>query len=65
MGFDLSGDSRVVERYGSFHQTSLRYLELKDLLSKPLLYHIRIDTFAIWRSRRIFPDGAGLYETPA
>ena len=51
-------DSKVVERYGSFHQTSLRYLELKDLLAKPLPYRIRIDTFEIWRSLRIFPDGA-------
>ena len=46
------------------HRTSQRYVELKDLLAKPLPY-IRIDTFEIWRSRRIFPDGASLYETPA
>ncbi len=51
------GDSRVTERYGGFHRTSLRYLELKDLLAKPLLYKIRINTFEIWRSRRIYPDG--------
>ena len=58
-------DPKTLERYGGFHRASLRYVELKDLLAKPLPYHIRIDTFEIWRSRRIFPDGASLYETPA
>ena len=51
------GDSRVTERYGGFHRTSLRYVELKDLLANPLPYHIRIDTFEIWPSWRIYPDG--------
>ena len=55
-------DPKTLERYGGFHQASRRYIELKDLLSKPLLYHIRIDTFEIWRSRRIFPDGASFYQ---
>ena len=59
------GDARVLDRYGGFDRTSRRYVELKDMLAKPLPYHIRIDTFEIWRSRRIFPDGASLYETPA
>ena len=58
-------DPKTLERYGGFHRASLRYVELKDLLAKPLPYRIRIDTFEIWRSRRIFPDGASLYETPA
>ena len=50
-------DPKTLERYGGFHQTSLRYLELKDLLAKPLPYKIRIDTFEISRSRRIYPEG--------
>ncbi len=58
------GDSRILDRYGGFHRTSLRHVELKDMLAQPLPYHIRIDTFEIWRSRRIYPDGVSLYEAP-
>ena len=42
-----------------------RWQELKDMLENPLPYNIRIDTFEIWRSRRIYPEGVDLYETPA
>ena len=41
-----------------------RWQELKDMLAKPLPYNIRIDTFEIWRSRRIYPEGVDLYEIP-
>ena len=47
----------TIAPYGSLKAASLRQLELKDLLAKPLPYRIRIDTFEIWRSRRIYPDG--------
>ncbi len=59
------GDARVLDRYGGFDRTSLRYVELKDMLAEPLPYHIRIDTFEIWRSRRIYPNGLSIYEAPA
>ena len=48
----------TIAPYGSLKAASLRQLELKDLLENPLPYRIRIDTFEIWRSRRIFPNGA-------
>ncbi len=47
----------TIAPYGSLKAASLRQLELKDLLAKPLPYRIRIDTFEIWRSWRIYPDG--------
>ena len=37
----------------------------KDMLARPLPYNIRIDTFEIWRSERIYPDGVNLYQAPA
>ncbi len=58
-------DSETFARCGGQKNTVRRYRELKDLLSKPLPYNIRIDTFEIWRSRRIYPDGVRLYEAPA
>ena len=58
------GDSRIIARYGGFDRTSRRYVELKDLLANPLPYRIRIDTFEIWRSRRIYPNGVSIYEAP-
>ena len=57
-------DSQIFARYGGQPNTVRRWQELKDMLAKPLPYNIRIDTFEIWRSRRIFPDGVDLYEIP-
>ena len=34
------------------------------MLAKPAPHNIRIDTFEIWRSRRIYPGGVELYEAP-
>ena len=58
-------DSQVFARYGGQPSTVRRWQELKDMLEHPLPYNIRIDTFEIWRSRRIYPEGVDLYETPA
>ena len=33
------------------------------MLARPLPYSIRIDTFEIWRSERIYPDGVNLYQS--
>ena len=57
--------SRVIEHpnpvtvapYGGLKKAARRHVELKDLLANPLPYRIRIDTFEIWRSWRIYPDG--------
>ena len=57
-------DSRIFARYGGQPNTVRRWQELKDMLAKPLPYNIRIDTFEIWRSRRIYPEGVDLYEIP-
>ena len=57
-------NSEVFARYGGQQKTVRRYRELKDMLARPLPYNIRIDTFEIWRSERIYPDGVNLYETP-
>ena len=57
-------NSEIFARYGGQQQTARRYRELKDMLARPLPYNIRIDTFEIWRSERIYPDGVDLYETP-
>ena len=58
-------NSELFARYGGQQNAVRRYRELTDLLAKPLPYHIRIDTFEIWRSRRIYPDGVRIYEAPA
>ena len=50
-------NSEVFARYGGQQKTARRYRELKDMLARPLPYSIRIDTFEIWRSERIYPDG--------
>ena len=47
----------TIAPYGSLKAASLRQAELKDLLANPMPYRIRIDTFEIWRSWRIYPDG--------
>ena len=57
-------DSQIFARYGGQPNTVRRWQELKDMLAKPLPYNIRIDTFEIWRSRRIYPEGVDLYEIP-
>ena len=57
-------NSEVFARYGGQQNTARRYRELKDMLARPLPYSIRVDTFEIWRSERIYPDGVNLYETP-
>ena len=60
-----NSNSRVFARYGGYDNTVERYQELKDMLARPVPHHIRIDTFEIWRSERIYPDGAQIYEAPA
>ena len=55
----------IFARYGGQQKTARRYRELKDMLARPLPYNIRIDTFEIWRSERIYPDGVDLYQAPA
>ena len=57
-------DSQIFARYGGQPNAVRRWQELKDMLAKPLPYNIRIDTFEIWRSRRIYPEGVDLYEIP-
>ena len=57
-------DSQIFARYGGQPNSVRRWRELKDMLAKPLPYNIRIDTFEIWRSRRIYPEGVDLYEIP-
>ena len=52
-----TADAAILERYGGFDRTSRRYVELKKMLAKPLMHDIRIDTFEVWRSQRIFPEG--------
>ena len=61
---DIS-DFRIFDRYGGFENAGRRYRELKDMLARPVPHNIRIDTFEIWRSRRIYPDGVQLYEAPS
>ena len=60
-----TNNSQVFARYGGYDKTVERYQELKDMLARPAPHHIRIDTFEIWRSERIYPDGAQIYEAPA
>ena len=55
-------DSDVLARYGGFQKAGRRYRELKNILAKPTPHDIRIDTFEIWRSERIYPEGVQLYE---
>ena len=57
-------DSEVLARLGGFQKAGLRYRELTGMLAKPAPHNIRIDTFEIWRSRRIYPGGVQLYEAP-
>ena len=57
-------DSRILDRYGGFDNTGRRYRELTDILARPTPHNIRIDTFEIWRSRRVYPDGVQIYEAP-
>ena len=57
-------DSKVLRRYGGFTRAGARYRELKNMRAKPPVSNIRIDTFEVWRSRRIYPGGVELYEVP-
>ncbi len=57
-------DSKVLARFEGFQNAGRRYRELKDMLASPAPHHIRIDTFEIWRSERIYPDGTQIYEAP-
>ena len=58
-------DSKVLARFGGFTNAGQRYRELRDILARPVPHDIRIDTFEIWRSGRIYPEGVQLYETPS
>ena len=58
-------DSKVLARFGGFTKAGQRYRELKDILARPAPHDIRIDTFEIWRSGRIYPEGVQIYETPS
>ena len=58
-------DPESLQPFGGYETAHQRYLELKDSLAKPLPYNIRIDTFELWRSQRIFPNGEDLYQSPA
>ena len=60
-----NSNSEIFARYRGYDNTVERYYELKDMLAKPAPYNIRVDTFEIWRSERIFPDGTQIYEAPA
>ena len=55
-------DSDVLARYGGFTKAGRRYRALKAMLAKTVPHDIRIDTFEIWRSERIYPEGVQLYE---
>ena len=54
-------DSNVLSRFGGFTKAGQRYRELKKMLTRPAPHNIRIDTFEIWRSRRIYPEGVQIY----
>ena len=56
-------DSKVLARFGGFTKAGQRYRELRDILARPAPHDIRIDTFEIWRSGRIYPAGVQIYET--
>ena len=51
-------DQERLRPFGGYKTAHQRYMELKDALDKPPTYNIRIDTFEIWRSQRIVPNGA-------
>ena len=55
-------DSEVLARFGGFQKAGGRYRELKEMLARPAPHNIRIDTFEVWRSWRIYPGGVQLYE---
>ena len=60
-----TSDSKVLARFGGFTKAGQRYRELRDILARPAPHDIRIDTFEIWRSGRIYPEGVQIYETPS
>ncbi len=57
-------DSKVLRRYGGFTRAGARYRSLRGMLANPTTDAIRIDTFEVWRSWRIYPGGVQLYEAP-
>ena len=57
-------DSKVLARFGGFTRAGAHYRELKNMQAKPATAAIRIDTFEVWRSWRIYPGGVELYEIP-
>ena len=57
-------DSNVLARFGGFTRAGARYRSLRGMLANPAAAAIRIDTFEVWRSWRIYPAGVQLYEAP-
>ena len=57
-------DSKVLARFGGFTRAGARYRSLRGMLANPTSAAIRIDTFEVWRSWRIYPSGVQLYEAP-
>ena len=57
-------DSKVLRRFEGFTRPGAHYRELKNMQAKPATAAIRIDTFEVWRSWRIYPGGVQLYEIP-
>ena len=57
-------DSKVLRRFGGFTRAGAHYRSLRAMLANPTPDTIRIDTFKVWRSRRIYPGGVQLYKVP-
>ena len=57
-------DSKVLRRFGGFTRAGAHYRSLRAMLANPTTDTIRIDTFEVWRSWRIYPGGVQLYEAP-
>ena len=57
-------DSKVLARFGGFTRAGARYRSLRGMVANPAAAAIRIDTFEVWRSWRIYPAGVQLYEAP-
>ena len=50
-------DSKVLARFGGFTRAGARYRSLRGMQANPAAAAIRIDTFEVWRSWRIYPGG--------
>ena len=57
-------DSKVLRRFGGFTRAGARYRSLRGMAANPTSAAIRIDTFEVSRSWRIYPGGVQLYEAP-